>query len=138
MLRYQEQLQLASKKFSFLGYAVHYVLYHADIAEGDGVSQNAFIDHSALGPWISFHNLLSRYPNHHFTGQANSLYVLAENDLPNMIKLQRKKYPTTDIEGERHRYPIYTALAYRKRRAVAALLLSDNNLGLPMIWRIFN
>ena len=119
---------LASKKFPFLGYAVHYVLYHADVAEGDGVSQNVFIDHFALDLWIKFYNLLSRYQNHRFTREASLLYILAEKDLPNLIKLQRKKCPTTDIEGERHKFPIYTALAYRNRRAVAALLLSDNTL----------
>ena len=119
---------LASKKFPFLKYIVHYVLYYADVAEGDGVSQNIFINHFALNFWIKFCNLLSRYQNHHFATKTNLLYILAEKNLPNLIKLQRKKCPMTDIEGERHRFPIYIALVYCNRGAVVALLLSNDSL----------
>ena len=119
---------LVSKKFPFLGYAVHYVLYHADIAEGHGISQSVFIDHFALDLWIKFHNLLARYQNHGFTRESNLLYVLAERDLPNLIKLQRKKCPTTDDKGERHGFPVSTALTHRNRGAVVALLIPEKDL----------
>jgi len=49
-----------SEKLPFLEYAVRNVLYHADVADGQGISQIAFIENFALRDWIMLDNIFER------------------------------------------------------------------------------
>jgi ankyrin repeat protein len=117
--------QLASEKFPFLEYAVCNVLYHADLAEGGGAPQDAFIKHFPLGDWITLDNLIERYQIRRHTNNADLLYILAEENLPNLIRTQLRRVSNIDIIGERYCFPIFAALASGNKNAVRALLIPD-------------
>jgi nucleoside phosphorylase len=120
--------QLIAERFPFIEYAVHNVLYHADIAESGGVSQDAFIENFPLRDWITLDNLFEGYEIRRHTPEASLLYILAEKDLPNLIRIHLRRVSNIDIQGERYYFPIFAALANRNENAVRALLTSDTNL----------
>lgn len=55
---------------------------HADMAEGSGITQSVFIQIFRLADWVKVHNLFLD----HDIVNVNLLYILAENDLPNLIR----------------------------------------------------
>ena len=115
--------QLASGMFPFLEYSVQNVLHHADAA--DGVSQDAFIENFPLAEWITMNNLFERYQIRRYTSQASLLYILAEKDLPNLIRVELDRVQHMDIRGERHGFPLLTALAHTSEKALRALIATD-------------
>lgn len=111
--------ELFSKKFPFLEYAVHSVLFHANNADGHGISQDEFVEEFAIGDWIMLDNLFERYQVRRHTPQASLLYIFAERSLSNLIRTQLKRDLDPDtaaerFENERHGAPLYAALAYSK------------------------
>lgn len=111
--------RLVSEKFPFLEYAVRNVLFHADIADGHGISQEDFVENFALGNWIMLDNLFERYQVRRHTINASLLYICAEKSLSNLIRtlLKRDPYPETAgerFENERYAAPLYAALANAK------------------------
>ena len=118
--------RLASERFPFLEYAVRNVLHHADAADGYGVSQDSFIESFPLGDWITLGNLFERYQIRRHTPNASLLYILAEQNLPNLIRIELRRVPHMDISGERHGFPLFVALAHANENAVRALLIPDS------------
>ena len=104
-----------AKKFPFLKYAVHNVLYHADIAEGEAISQKDFLEEFALSNWIMLDNLFEKFQIRHHTSRASLLYILAEKNLSNLIRIQLESEldPTAveRCEDERYASPLNAALA---------------------------
>ena len=105
-----------SQKLPFLKYAVQNVLYHADFADGQGVSQKAFVENFALSNWILLDNLFEKFQIRRHTSGASLLYILAEKNFSNLIRTQlnRELDPDTAIERcEKERYvtPLSAALA---------------------------
>ncbi len=80
--------ELVSEKWPFLEYAVRNVLYHADVADGQGISQNAFVEKFALRAWIMLDNLFEKYHVRHHTPNASLLHIFAEKNLSNLIRIQ--------------------------------------------------
>lgn len=120
-----ELRQLSSQKFPFLEYAIHNMFEHADAADAHGVSQTDFVKTFALKHWIVHDNLLERYQVRRHTVGASMLYIFAERNLPNLIRIELERVEHMDIPGERYGYPIIVALAGGKsgnRDAVRALL----------------
>jgi hypothetical protein len=117
--------RLISKRFPFLEYAVRNVLYHADVAEGGGVAQDAFIDNFPLRDWINLDNIIEKYQIRRHTPKASLLYILAEKNLPKLIGIQVRRVTHIDIEGERYCFPILAALVNGNKNAVRALLAPD-------------
>ena len=115
----------ASKKFPFLEYAVRNVLYHADVAERSGFPQDAFIKNFPLRDWLTLDNLIEKYQIRRHTPKASLLYIFAERNLPNLIKIWLRRVLNMDIEGERYSFPIFAALANGNENAVRALLMPD-------------
>jgi ankyrin repeat protein len=126
--------RLVSGKFPFLEYAVEHVLYHADAAVSYGVSQDNFIQNFPLREWITLDSLLERYQIRRHSSDASLLYILAEENLPNLIQVELKRVPHMDIKGERYGFPLLAALAKANGNAVRALLMpyddarSDNDI----------
>ena len=122
--------KLISKNFPFLEYAVRNVLFHADNADGHGISQYDFIEKFALGNWIMLDNLFEKYQIRRHTSNASLLYICAEKNLSNLIRTQLKWDPHPETAGERfenERYgaPLYAALANAKvSEATVGTLLS--------------
>ncbi|CAN9251157.1 unnamed protein product, partial [Alternaria alternata] len=51
----------ATQTYPFLEYAVHNVLYHADIAESGSISQAGFLDDFPLPRWVKLDNLFEKH-----------------------------------------------------------------------------
>src|SRR6202030_2347777 len=109
--------RLAPEKFPFLEYAVHNMLHHADAADGYGVSQDAFVEKFPLGVWITLDNLFERYQIRRHTSDVSLLYILAEKNLPKLIRIELKRIPHMDIKGERYGFPLLAALALANESA---------------------
>src|SRR4029077_5813330 len=107
--------------------AVRNVLYHSDEAERE-VTQDAFLENFPLRDWIYLDNVFERYQIRRHTPEASMLYILAEQNLPNLILLLLKRTPNTDIQGERYCFPIFAALANCHENALRALLTPDLQL----------
>ena len=124
--------ELISRKFPFLKYAVRNVLYHADIADGQGISQQAFMERFTLSHWIMLDNLFEKYHVRRHTLNASLLYVVAEKNFSNLIQTQLKLDldPNTAgerLENERYNAPLYAALANINvnESAIQALLVPE-------------
>ena len=118
-----DRRQSASKDFPFLEYAVRHVLHHADAAAGDGVSQLEFVENFPLRKWITLDNLFEKYQIRRHTSDASLLYILAEENLPSLIRIELKRVPHMDIRGERYGFPVVAALANKNKSAVQVLLM---------------
>ncbi len=118
-----------SEKFPFLEYAVQHVLHHADAAAGDEVLQDNFVENFPLSEWITLDNLFERYQIRRHTADASLLYILAEKDLPNLIRIELKRVPYMDIKGERYGFPLLVALANANENATRALLTLYEDAG---------
>jgi ankyrin repeat protein len=114
--------QSAAKAFPFLQYAVQNVLYHADTAERDGVSQKDFVPSFPLVDWINLDNLFERHEIRRHTLNASLLYILAEGNMPNLIRVHPSNLSCFEVEDERYGLPIFAALATRSDEAVQVLL----------------
>lgn len=76
-----------SNRFPFLEYAVQNIFHHANISEGDGISQESFVERFALRKWLLLNNVLERYQVRRYTPGASLLYVLAEQNSANLLRV---------------------------------------------------
>jgi ankyrin repeat protein/nucleoside phosphorylase len=125
----QDHRQKMSKSFPFLEYAVHNVLYHSDAAHGPICPQNRFLEEFRLPAWIFVNNLFERYETRRHSLSVTLLYILAEEDLPNLIRIEVRRVGTVPMRDERYSCPLVAALAARNENAVRALLPSEPNQG---------
>ena len=119
--------ELVSEKLPFLEYAVRNVLYHADVADGQGITQKAFVENFTLKNWIMLDNLFEKYHVRRHTPNASLLYIVAEKNFSNLIRIQLELdlYPGTAgerLENERYAAPLYAALANFDEKTIHALL----------------
>ncbi|KFY90884.1 hypothetical protein V500_04903 [Pseudogymnoascus sp. VKM F-4518 (FW-2643)] len=117
--------RITAQRFPFLEYSVRNVLHHADAASGYGISQDAFVKNFVLTAWINYSNLFENYQVRRYTPNASLLYILAEQNLSNLIRIELKQVPHMDIEGERYGFPMFAALAHKNEGAVRALLMPN-------------
>jgi len=111
-----------AKKFPFLQYAVQNVLYHADAAEGGGVNQKDFVQSFQLADWISLGNLFERHEIRRHTPNASLLYILAEGNMSNLIRVHPSNLSCFEVENERYGLPLFAALATGSDEAVRTFL----------------
>ncbi|KIN08775.1 hypothetical protein OIDMADRAFT_37838 [Oidiodendron maius Zn] len=114
--------QLVSAKLPFLEYAVGNVLHHADTASGYGISQVWFVENFNLINWINLDNIFKKHQTRQHTTDCSLLYILAEKDLPNLIRIELKRVQHMDIRGERYGFPLNVALAHINENDIRALL----------------
>lgn len=114
--------QLATNIFPFLEYAVRNVLYHADVAEGSGISQEAFIQRFRLDYWVNLSNLFEKHEIRRYTRSVSLLYALAEGNLSNLIRIHPTVLSCFEEEDERYGLPFFAALATGSMEAVRAFL----------------
>ena len=113
--------KIVNEKFPFLQYVVDNIMHHADVAEGEGVGQSAFLKDFALEAWIKLKNLLEPYQNRRYSQDASLLYIFAEKDLTNLIRSHLRGDPTLNIQGERYGSPLVAAFANGNKSAAKAL-----------------
>jgi hypothetical protein len=111
-----------SKEFPFLEYAVQNVLYHAEAAEVSGVRQKEFIQSFQFTDWLKFDNLFEKFEVRRHTQKASLLYILAEGNMPALIRVHPSNQSCFDVGDERYGPPIFAALATGSDGAVQALL----------------
>ncbi|RYN72660.1 hypothetical protein AA0120_g12741 [Alternaria tenuissima] len=114
----------ATQKFPFLEYAVHNVLYHADIAESGGVSQAGFLDSFPLPRWVKLDNLFEKHEVRRHTDSVSLLYMLAELNMANLIRVLGSVSRCMDVEAERYGCPLFAAAATSSEKALEVCLES--------------
>ncbi|KAI0536649.1 hypothetical protein GGR58DRAFT_380186 [Xylaria digitata] len=119
--------QQVSRKFPFLEYATHQVLYHANIAAIE-LPQHDFLNSFDLRAWVHLDNLFAKFGTRRHTLAASLPYILAENNFARLI--DGISWHDTQVYNheERHVYPLFAALANGHREAVRALLQLQNGL----------
>ncbi|KAH8722866.1 ankyrin repeat-containing domain protein [Phaeosphaeriaceae sp. PMI808] len=123
----------AAQLFPFLEYAVRNVLYHADTAEGGGISQTDFLRTFPLPRWIKLDNLFERREVRRHTERVSLLYLLAELDMANLIGIIGSVSHCMDVEAERYGCPLFAAAAMSSDKSLRLCMGSieaqraDNN-----------
>ncbi|KAF1951903.1 HET-domain-containing protein [Byssothecium circinans] len=112
----------ANDWFPFLEYAVQNVLYHADLAEGSGISQGNCILSFPLPLWIKLDNLFEKHEVRRHTEDMSLLYVLGERNMPALIRAHPSAVSCLEVGKERYGPPLFAALATRSGQALQAFL----------------
>ena len=121
----------AHKAFPFLQYAVQNVLYHADVAERYGVSQKDFLGTFELSKWIYLDTLFQKHEIRRHTPNATGLYILAEHNTPNLIRIHPSPQSCFEVEAERYGAPLFAALATGSDEATRAFLEIQAEIHFP-------
>ncbi|RYO58326.1 hypothetical protein AA0116_g7349 [Alternaria tenuissima] len=115
----------AAQMFPFIEYAVHNVLYHADMAEGGGISQVNFLETFSLRRWVVLDNVLEKHHVRRHTDSLSLLYILAELNMANLIRIvYSASWQCTIIEAERYGCPLFAAAASKSEQTTELLLKS--------------
>jgi ankyrin repeat protein len=110
-----------SKKFPFLEYVNQNVLYHAEKAESNGVSQKDFLLDFSTTEWLKHRNLFEKAQVRRLSPSASLSYILAEGNMPALIRM-RASGQCFAVENERYGTPIFAALATNSNEAFEAIL----------------
>ena len=108
--------------FPFLEYAVRNVLYHTDMAAGGGIAQRNFIQSFQLTNWIKLDNLFEKHEVRRHTQNVSLLYILAEGNMSNLIRVHPSALSYLEVEDERYGLPLFASLATGSKEAVRAFL----------------
>lgn len=111
-----------TETFPFMQYAVQTVWYHADAAEGTGISQEGFIKEIQLSRWISIDNMFERHKIRKHTGDTRLLYIFGEYNLPNLVRSFQGSESCFEVGNERYGTPFFAALATESKDAVSAFV----------------
>ncbi|KAI1777162.1 hypothetical protein F4818DRAFT_447956 [Hypoxylon cercidicola] len=114
--------QQVAERFGFLEYANHNILYHAEKAQCEEIHQSDFLSSISLDNLIKFSNLFENYDTRRHTSKVSLLYILAESNLPALIRAHASPQSCFDVEKERYGTPIIAALATGSEEAVKVLL----------------
>ncbi|KAG4441488.1 hypothetical protein IFR05_003015 [Cadophora sp. M221] len=112
----------ATQTFPFLEYAVHNVLYHADAAEGGGISQADFLNSFPLPQWVKLDNLFEKHELRRHTERVSLLYLLAELNAANLIRVDRSASSCLNVEDERYGCAFFAANAMWNQEAMQACI----------------
>ena len=128
----REELRL---KFPFLEYSVLNVLNHANHAQRHGIEQGEILTDFPLPQWLVLNNSLERHVVRQYKKSVNLLYILAEKNLADLIRIHPQKQSCFDVGEERYGPPLFAALATGSHEAVQALLQNlprpGQHLGFP-------
>jgi hypothetical protein len=116
-----------SEELPFLEYAVKHVLYHADATKSDVTAHASPPGEFSLKYWIYLNNVFERFQIRRYTSTASLLYILAEKNLPKLIRHELTQIPSMDIYGERHDFPMFAACVNGNRDAIATLLMQESS-----------
>jgi ankyrin repeat protein len=112
----------AAQMFPFLEYAVRDVLYHADMAEGGGISQVDFLKKFSLRRWVVLDNVLEKHQVRRHTESVSLLYILAELNMVNLLRVLGSASCCMDVEAERYGCPLFAAAASKSEETTEMLL----------------
>ena len=109
-------------KFPFLEYSVLHILRHSNIAQQNAIGQGDFLANFPLQQWIFLNNTLEKFNVRRYTKSASLLYILAEKNLADLIRIHPKRESCFEIENERYGLPVFAALATGSDEAIRTLL----------------
>ncbi|KAH9204507.1 hypothetical protein DL95DRAFT_398411, partial [Leptodontidium sp. 2 PMI_412] len=89
-------------KFPFLEYSVLNVLHHANGAQQNAIEQGDFLADFPLQRWIFLNNTLEQYDKRRYTDAVSFLYILAEKNLADLIRIHPMRESCFDVEDERY------------------------------------
>lgn len=112
----------ACNAFPLLEYAVHNVLYHANVAEGSGITQARFLDTFQLPRWIRLDNLLKKFDTRRHSAGASLLCLLGEHNMFNLIRAHPSAASGFELEKERYGCPLFAAMATGSKEAIEIFL----------------
>jgi ankyrin repeat protein len=101
--------QATVEKCPFLPYSVNNVLYHADAAEGYGITQN-HLRHFPLDRWIEYNNLFEKREVRKYKKDVTLLYLLAERNLKSLIKVSPSILDCLKAGNERYGSAIFASV----------------------------
>ncbi|KAF3937693.1 hypothetical protein ABW19_dt0201894 [Dactylella cylindrospora] len=105
----------------FLEYASQNILYHANAA-AVAVPQDNFLSGFPVPDWISIINLFEKHKVRLYNPDTSLLYILAESNLANLIRIHPRREFWLDVENERYGTPLFAALALGSHEAVQTFL----------------
>ncbi|RYP34128.1 hypothetical protein DL768_011069 [Monosporascus sp. mg162] len=130
--RMPKLFETSAKKFPFLEYALQNIFHHSDLAQSGGVCQIQFLKSFPRERWIRLDNGMSRYLSWEHTLAATLLYILAEKNAANLIRVLPERFTCVEYFNEpgteRYGPPLVAAIAHGSHEAIAQLLLSDAEL----------
>ncbi|CAN9412095.1 unnamed protein product [Alternaria alternata] len=128
----------AAETFPFLEYAVRNVLYHADKAEGEGISQVEFLNSFPRPRWVKLDNLFEKFQVRRHTGDVSLLYILAELDMANLIRALGSASYCINVENERYGCPLFAAAATSSEQALEMFMesIQDNQAYSNLVARV--
>ncbi|OIW29604.1 ankyrin [Coniochaeta ligniaria NRRL 30616] len=109
-------------KFPLLEYSVLNVLHHANYAQQHGVEQKGFLASFPLPRWVLLNNTLEMYLIRRHTKTVSLLYILAERNLADLIRIHPQAMSCFDVGDERYGLPIFAALATDSYEAIESFL----------------
>ncbi|KAK2609803.1 hypothetical protein N8I77_003283 [Diaporthe amygdali] len=119
-------------KFPFLEYSVQNLLYHSNFAQQNGLEQGRFLADFPLQRWILLNNALEHHGFRRHTKSVSLLYILAENNLADLIQIHPRRKFCFHVEAERYGAPIFAAVFNNSHLAVRMLLRAQAENQPPM------
>jgi hypothetical protein len=118
----------ASLKFPFLEYAIYNMLVHADISQAKGIDQEGFIKELEIRNWVQLNNIVETYQVRRLPADIDLLYILAEQNCPDLIDLVMRNLPCQRSQNGRYGNPIFAAIVKDNRQAFEALTKIDRQM----------
>ncbi|CZT11870.1 uncharacterized protein RAG0_15887 [Rhynchosporium agropyri] len=115
--------QLRETISPFLGYSIHNILHHANIAQQNKIIQGDFLHHFPVERWTVLSSFLEKYEVRRYRGvTVGLLYILAGKNLADLIQIHSGRGSAFLIEDQRYGCPLFAALATSSKEAVEAML----------------
>ncbi|RDL34650.1 uncharacterized protein BP5553_07778 [Venustampulla echinocandica] len=118
----KEMRDVIRMKFPFFEYSVINILSHSNSAQQNGVDQAGFFSDFPLPRWIWLNNALEKDKVRRYTMSVSMLYLLAEKNLADLIRVHPERKSCFNIEDERYGLPFFAALATKSSKAICSFL----------------
>ncbi|KAI4730667.1 purine and uridine phosphorylase [Aureobasidium sp. EXF-10728] len=113
--------------FPFLEYSIRHVFEHAELAASDGTPQKSFLEHFPFEFWILLQNSIERFQVRRYGTGTSLLYILVEQNLSHLVRIEVCRSQSTNVEGGRYDYPIIAAAAVGNKEMLELLLDNGAN-----------
>ncbi|KXJ86445.1 hypothetical protein Micbo1qcDRAFT_219444, partial [Microdochium bolleyi] len=120
------------ERFPLIEYATDNILYHANQAQGLGISQHQFLDDfqaTTYSHWIRLHNHLEEHKSCRLESDVSLLYILGMRNFGNLIRQCQNTSNCLTFEKSRYGTPFIAALATGSCDAVRAFMETDREDG---------
>ncbi|KAI9705757.1 MAG: hypothetical protein M1820_005005 [Bogoriella megaspora] len=115
----------ALRTFPFLKYAVHFVFAHTDTSQAEGISQQRFLQNFDTRKWVQLKNICEQHEIRRYDRYIDLLYVLAEEECPNLVNVAVRDTPQTWRIRGRYNNPVFAAIAKDNHQVFEALVMRD-------------